>query len=118
MDNQQFQRNLASYQQEQEFAKHLATLSTGSIVLIVTFLNDMFVQPEWKSLIGVSIVSFLTSIVGTLVHYLCSILSVEVGPKSPKMKDWILLVFVLLSSLGGFLLGITAFVAFALKNLY
>ena len=47
------QKDEARYLEEQklvfEFAKHMTTLSTGTIVLLATFLKDVFKQPEWSS---------------------------------------------------------------------
>ena len=32
-----------------DYLKHLTTLSTGSILLIATFLEKLFSQPRWKA---------------------------------------------------------------------
>jgi hypothetical protein len=119
MDDPQFQRELASYNQEQEFLKHLTTLSTGSILLMVTFLEKLFQNPEWKFLVGVSLASFTISIVGCLVTHLQSVYDVEKGSGVPLGQSrFFLIITCLLLALGGFFLGLLALVIFALKNLY
>ena len=118
MDEQQFQRNLASYQQEQEFMKHLTTLSTGSIVLIATFLEKLFANPEWKVLVGMALVSFILSIIGTLASHVLSILDVENAENQLSRSTGVAGVVAIVLSFGGFLIGIGSLAVFALKNLY
>ena len=118
MEEQQFQRNLASYQQEQEFLKHLTTLSTGSIVLVVTFLEKLFAKPEWKVLVGVALVSFLLSIIGSLAVHLSSVFAIEKGPRTVHGVELALGLVIIVLAFGGFLLGVTALAIFAIKNLY
>ena len=45
------------------YSKHISTLSTGSILLLVTFLDKMFPEPQWKLLIGIAFLSFMVSII-------------------------------------------------------
>lgn len=45
--------------------KHLTTLSTGSIVLLVAFLEKIFREEQhWRILIGAALICFILSIVG------------------------------------------------------
>jgi hypothetical protein len=45
----------AQYLEEQkvalDFIKHLTTLATGTVVLLATFLKDLFKRPEWPWLV-------------------------------------------------------------------
>ena len=50
------------YKIEFEYLKHLTTISTGSILLIVAFLEKLFKHPESKYLIAISLCCFLGSI--------------------------------------------------------
>src|SRR5437867_4460745 len=50
-----------------DYFKHLTTLSTGAIIIIVAFLEKLFSQPKWKALVGVGIVAFLMSVVSSVV---------------------------------------------------
>ena len=118
LPDQQFQRELASYGQEQDLYKHLATLSTGSVLLLVTFLEKLFARPSWKPLVAVALVAFLVAIVAALGMQLMSVVHVD---SHERMRDRLtnpLLAgsFVVLG-FGSFLVGIGALVAFALKNL-
>lgn len=38
--------------------KHITTLSSGFILVMVAFLEKFFAKPEWKSLVIVAFVSF------------------------------------------------------------
>lgn len=35
--------------------KHLTTLNTGSVLLLVTFLEKLFSSPRWRVLVAVSL---------------------------------------------------------------
>ena len=43
--------------------KHLTTLSTGSILILVTFLQKVFYSPKWRILVALAFLSFIGSIV-------------------------------------------------------
>lgn len=119
MDDQTFQRDLASYQQEQDFLKHLVTLSTGCILLMITFLEKLFHQPKWKFLVVVSLVSFGVSIIGSLTTHVLSVLAINRAKDIPLGTG--MLIFGILCtvlSFGGFLMGLTALIVFGTKNLY
>jgi len=119
MDDQTFQRKLASYQQEEDFLKHLVTLSTGCILLMVTFLEKLFQQPKWKFLVIVSLVSFGVSIIGSLTIHLLSVIDIE-RPEGESLGIGMVLFGMLCSALsfGGFLTGLAALVVFGVKNIY
>lgn len=118
MNEHKHARNLASYQYEQEFYKHLATLSTGSIVLIVTFLEKLFTKPEAKAFVGVSLVAFCLSIVGTLGMQLWAILEIETTHAFGSGRRFALFFVLVCCGFGGFLVGIGGLVIFAWTNLY
>jgi len=50
-----------------ELFKHLTTLSTGSLLLMLVLLEKLFKTPEWKGLIVVAFISFLYSIICSLI---------------------------------------------------
>jgi hypothetical protein len=50
-----------------DYVKHITTLSTGSLLLLATFLEKIFVKPVWKPLIGVCFGFFVLSILGCVV---------------------------------------------------
>jgi hypothetical protein len=119
MDDQTFQRDLASHQQEEDFLKHLVTLSTGCILLMVTFLEKLFHQPKWKFLVVVSLVSFGVSIIGSLTTHFLSILNIDRARDKP-IGTWMALFGILcvVLSFGGFLTGLVALIVFGAKNIY
>ena len=119
MDDQAFQRDLASYEQEQDFLKHLVTLSTGCILIMVTFLEKLFQQPTWKFLVAVSLVGFALSIFGSLVVHFLSVMQVNKPEDNPIGKGLAVSgITCTVLSFGGFLLGLVALVVFGVKNIY
>ena len=53
-----------------EYFKHLTTLSTGSIVLITTFLEKLFANPSWRLAVVISIAGFMLSFFHLLLRTL------------------------------------------------
>ena len=97
--------------------KHVTTLSTGSVVLLVTFLEKLFQNPEWKILVAVSFVSFSVSIVTSVF------LMVVIGggahlSRNPTEAEASVGLYSFTLSLGGFVWGIVSLIIFALRNFY
>jgi hypothetical protein len=104
-----------------EAMKHLTTLSAGSIVLMVTFLEKLFnTSREWIGLVGVALIAFVLSIlfaVSVMRHWpLVVTLLVsqkdQVRPEAAKYhrkERWAFYTF---------LVGMSCLVVFALKNIY
>lgn len=110
---------LEIYKIEFEFLKHLTTICTGSILLIVAFLEKLFTQPEWKALVAVALCSFVASIT------LCAFSQVTIIDKASENKSLSLresvqawTVGLLLLALLAYVIGILCLVAFGLKNLF
>lgn len=119
-EEQRFARDLASFEQEQGFYKHLTTLSSGAILLMVTFINELFPRPaEWGWLVAVSLVSFTICIVSSLFLWAASskYVSTPIEKSLPKVAA-VLGLIGLVCSYVGFLTGMVSLVIFALKNLY
>jgi lysylphosphatidylglycerol synthetase-like protein (DUF2156 family) len=116
--DQRFQRDLASYSQEHDLMKHLATLSTGSILLLATFLEKLFTHPAWTALVIVAFVGFVCSILGALTWQLLSLLHISaVRSQRAGLVAGRVVVPVLGAALGGFLVGIASLAVFAIRNL-
>lgn len=100
-----------------ESMKHLTTLSTGSILLLVTMMEKLFHSPRWRALIVSSLISFGVSILCSVSSMLQSANSVKWHGDFPKieasMKD---LMYYL--ALVTFLLGIIGLILFAMKNFF
>jgi hypothetical protein len=98
--------------------KHLTTLSTGSILLLIALLEKVFTSArgrEWEFLIAVCFVCFTASMVASVITMIVLSNSVfyfredvELGSKKGA------LIFYL--SLSMFVLGVVSIVVFALKN--
>lgn len=110
-------RKIEAWKLEHDFLKHLTTLSTGSIIIIVGLLEKLFTNPEWKALVAISLVSFVTSILGAIFVKIQVILQIygNIGP-SDESGSWIIMVPTLVV-FAGFLVGITSFVIFGVVNI-
>jgi hypothetical protein len=116
--DQRFTRDLASYSQEQDFMKHLATLSTGSIVLLATFLEKLFNNPLWKPLVALALAGFTISILGTVLWQLLSILHVSAArSRRAGLVAPIVTLPTIVAALGGFVVGVGSLALFAIRNL-
>jgi hypothetical protein len=97
--------------------KHLTTLSTGSILLLATFLEKFFAEPEWRPLFAVALTGFIVSTVSAFVTMLALSDSVfKIAEETESGSRIGAAGFVI--SLGSFALGIASLVTFALKNFY
>lgn len=115
---QRFQRNLAGHAQEQDLYKHLATLSTGSIVLLATFAEKFSSRPQARGLLVTAFVAFICSVVGVVVMQALSVLNVERHPDDERFTGGaVLFLPTAILAFGGFLTGIISLAVFAIKNL-
>ena len=116
--DQRFTRDLTSYSQEQDFMKHLATLSTGSIVLLATFLEKLFSNPLWKPMVVLALAGFTVSILGTVLWQLLSILHVSAArSRRAGLVAPIVTLPTIAATLGGFVVGVGSLALFAIRNL-
>ena len=99
--------------------KHGTTVSTGSILILVTFLEKLFKFPVYKWLIAVSFLGFTISIVTSL---LVMLLFAAMTRKPFHEKDDKSVVNTLVGSFIGdslsFIVGIISLVIFSLINFY
>lgn len=98
-----------------ESMKHLTTLSTGSILLLVTFIEKLFSNPSWKALIAVSLISFVVSIMCSVSSMLQSANHVKHSGRFPRLEAGVKTT-IYYSALFTFVVGLAGLVAFALKN--
>lgn len=97
--------------------KHLTTLCTGSLLLLVTFLEKLFSSPLWKPLVAAAFVCLFLSLISSVVTMLA--IGDRVYQASDQDKDAErTLLFGGGASLIGFLLGVLCLVAFALRNFF
>jgi hypothetical protein len=94
-----------------ETMKQLVTISSGSILIVVAFVEK---AAQWKVLVAVAFVGFLICIIACLVMMRSISLNVGAGYTNPRHK------FegrVYTTTVCSFLLGIVALVVFVIRNL-
>ena len=111
-------RDLASYGYEQDLYKHVATLSTGAVVILTTFLEKLISKPHWRPLVGLSLGAFAASLLGMVAMQLWSVLHVsrhpdEVPSRAEKWQRGVVLAL----GFGGFVVGIVSLTVFGIGNL-
>lgn len=96
-----------------DYLKHLTTLSSGSILIVATFLDRLFPKPAWKSLVAVAIISFLVSLTATVL--LSTVMIVNLGEEDDYDGLGAVLFF---CSVMGFVAGMISLGAFIVQNLF
>lgn len=95
--------------------KHITTLSTGTLLILITFLERLFQNPTWKFLVSISFTSLVFVIVLSLVLMFLIAGGIgefgELQEREYKINRWIFIF-----TIGFFVVGIISFVAFALVN--
>lgn len=100
-----------------ESLKHLTTLSSGSIVLLATFLEKVFRNTEWKFLIGIIFVSLSISLFCSVAAmFLLSYYHVKIE-KMAKNAFNMAMKHLSVAYLS-FFVGILSLVILAVKNFY
>lgn len=100
-----------------EYLKHLTTLSSGSIVLLATFLEKVFRNTEWKFLIGIIFVSLSISLFFSVAAmFLVSYYHVKID----KMAEHVFNMAMKHLSVAylSFFIGILSLVILGVKNFY
>ena len=100
-----------------DYLKHISSLSTGSVLLLVTFLDKLFKDPEWKICIVISLISFSLAVVASIASQagVIEMIDEEEGVANwarPLTSKTMIAVWTL------FLVGLYSLVVFAIKNLY
>lgn len=104
-----------SWKLQYDIYKHLTTLSTGSILLLITFLEKLFAKPTWKWLVFVALCSLFVSILLSFIvmNLMASqVREMEVDQRFVKRN-----LTVIILALSSFSLGIFSLIIFAVKNL-
>jgi hypothetical protein len=95
--------------------KHVTTLSTGTLLILITFLEKLFQNPVWKILVSISFVSLTLVIILSIILMFMITAGVgelgELQERQHKINFWIF-IFTIIS----FVIGILSFVMFALVN--
>lgn len=100
-----------------DYLKHLTTISTGSVVIIVTFAEKFAENKLWGWLFPASILSFLTALVSAIIC-MFFVLSEKVDSLYTFKEDTIdtIVAIIFLITLGTIILGVLFLVIFAIRN--
>ena len=97
--------------------KHLTTLSTGSLLLVLAFVDKMFPNPEYKFLLIAVFVLFGICILGSLLAMFMLPMLVITGSKPEKEIERSILAGAIVCSIFTFFLGIVALMVFVGMNM-
>ncbi len=108
--------NEESWKLKYDIYKHLTTLSTGSILLLVTFLEKIFVRLVWKGLVIAAFCLLFIAILASFIvmNILASVIRDMKLNKREERFNTKIIGFALIA----FLLGILSLIIFAVVNLY
>jgi Na+/H+ antiporter NhaC len=93
--------------------KHITTLSTGTIVVLATFLEKIFKNPSWQPLVIVTFVSLIFSLLcalGAMLYMVKHVRKTIDGDEGYQAATVILICF------ASFLLGISSLTIFSVRN--
>ena len=98
-----------------DYLKHTATLSTGSILILATFLEKFFTRPTGKLLVIFALFCFGLSIVGAFIVGVVCI--TDGDPGKPKVENSSAIIgYVVLATFAFFIFGIFLFMCAAYIN--
>jgi len=109
------EKDVRSFQTD--YLKHLTTLSTGAILIIVAFLEKIFETPEWIALIAISLCGFFLCVLGALICIALHVADVE-GTIDVDSSPWDrAAIGINWGSHIAFVAALLTFVIFAIKNI-
>ena len=111
--------DIEMYKIEIDYLKNLNSLCTGSILIIIAFLEKLFMQPQWKILIAISLCCFVFSILSSLIAKIFVMDNVTERKSQndlDKVQD--MAIGGIYVSFSLFFFGISSLVLFGLINLF
>jgi hypothetical protein len=112
MDEKQAQRQAEKHKAIIEYVRFLTTLSTGSIVLLVSFLDKLDAEPSF--LVGLAFLGFSVCIITAVIAY--TSFALNYGHYFQEGEGWTGSVAILLT-LVSFIIAIIALTIFGMSNL-
>ena len=106
-----------SYKLFYDFFKHVTTLSTGSILLLVAFLDKLFPHPLWRVFIVISLGAFILSALFSLI-LMAFFSNAMRRPGDLTETEYKLTGLTFIIIVMAFLSGMISLIVFAVKNLY
>ncbi|MBN1186823.1 MAG: hypothetical protein JXB49_31385 [Bacteroidales bacterium] len=101
-----------------DYLKYLTGLSTGSLILLTTFLDKLFIQPVWKYLVSISLISFMISVFTSVIaQTMLVFLLSKLDPESSRRFLVSVFMYAIIFTWIAFMIGIISLTTFALKNL-
>ncbi|MEK6337394.1 MAG: hypothetical protein AABM67_20925 [Acidobacteriota bacterium] len=102
-----------------DYLKHLATLATGSIIVLGAFLEKIILQPNWKPLVAVSLGGFVLSVLTSVVAYTILLMNSPVVEEETRWPLWERRISdaAMVTTWLSFLLGVLSLTLFLIKNL-
>ena len=97
--------------------QHITTLSTGSIVVLVTFLHEIFKQPEWKWAVAMALASFAVSTISCVAAQ-AGVIEITTSEEDTTTWGVVLVGAGSIVAWVSFLVGTSFLAVFALKNLF
>jgi hypothetical protein len=103
-----------------EAMKHLTTLSAGSILLLVAFLEKLFInRREWSAFVGIAMVLFIVSIIAAMYALMqSSMVITKFVVDEDDTRRTVKKVATEFLAFFAFILGIISLAVFVLKNFY
>ena len=99
-----------------DHCKHITTLSSGFILVMVTFLDKLFEHPDWKCLVVISFVAFALSIFLSVYSQALVIDYLFPNKKIDTNKKAQITSIVLFCTWTCFTVGAISLIIFAVKN--
>jgi hypothetical protein len=118
-ESEKVEQNAEQTKLAHDYLKHLATLTTGSILLLVTFLEKFLTNLRGKWAITVSLCLFTISIVCNIAAQTGNMETMYYTPKQMKTSVWNrITVGGMIATWVTFLVGLIVLVIFALRNIF
>ena len=96
--------------------KHLTTLSSGSILVLVTFLGRAGQQPAFRPLVALSFIGFLVASVASIIVMLSTARTIRRNEMTDQLPD-LTGNLAYLVAVVGFAVGVISLSIFGYKNL-
>lgn len=96
-----------------ELCKHLTTLGTGSILLVMALTERLFTSREWKGLVVVAVIAFFICVVSSLLCMYFTVLGLKLGTTESEVIGHLGAFFI---AAGSFFVGLVVIGIFVGKN--
>jgi len=100
-----------------EYAKHIATLSAGSILLIATMLEKVFVHPHARLCVSVAVGAFLAALITSAIGFLMTAVMYPHSTRPrPGGTELTLMSVAMILTCMSFIVGVLAIAVFFWSN--